>query len=201
MYEYDFPKLRTPLLCLIAAAFFLAAAVKGDKLPDWARLGAAGAALVFAIVGIVSLADWIANHAAGRLREINEARTCGAVALANALKGLTLAQTQAVMAGEKVAMRLIPGDDEPALYIQGMTEQIPWDFAQEFLTLSMETDPFLYPVRQAGNERYATDLTNLIKARGWATTAVSNTSARLTKPLRWVAARFWVELPEVIENA
>jgi hypothetical protein len=128
------------------------------------------------------------------MKEMNLARTYGAVTLANALKGLTTFQTEAILAGEKVAMQLVPADDEPLLFVRGLTRSIPHSFVEEFLTKSQLTEPYLYPVREAGNEEFATDLTNLIVSRGWADKAVGPLSAKLTRPLSWVAMRFWVEM-------
>ena len=197
----DYPKLRTPLICLILAALLVAIALKGRELPDWVRLATALLALVFGVTGVITLADWIMYNANNRLRELSQARTYGAVVLAKALQGLTTFQTEAILAGEKVAMQLVAADDEPILFVRGLTRSIPWDFVDEFLTKSQLTDPYLYPVREAGNEAYATDLTNLIVARGWADKAAGPFSAKLTKPLPWIAKRFWVELAEEEEKA
>lgn len=190
----DYPKLRTPVMALVFAALFVAVSWKAKEMPDWVRLFTALLAVIFAATGLVTLADWIAHNTAERLQEINTARTWGAVSLAGALKGLTQAQTEAVFAGEKVAMSMIPGDEEPILYVRGLTRAIPWDFVEEFLQRSQMTEPFLFPIREAGNEEMATDLTNLIVSRGWADKAVGPFSAKLTKPLEWVARRFWVSL-------
>lgn len=192
----DYPKLKTPLICLVAAALFLALTVRERGLPDWARFFMALLALVFGTVGIITLADWLVYNAGNRLREFNLARTSGAVSLANALRGLTTFQTEAILAGEKVAMQLIPGDADPILFVRGLTRSIPWDFVQEFLEKSQLTAPYLYPVRESGNEAFATDFTNLVVSLGWADKATGPFSAKLNKPLPWVAARFWVTLEE-----
>lgn len=194
----DYPKLKTPMIALTLAALCLAVTLKAKDVPDWLRLFTALLALVFGVTGIVTLADWLAHNAADRLHEINSARVWGAVSLASALKGLTPDQTTAVLAGEKVAIQLI-ADEEPIFFVRGLTRSIPWTFVEEFFRRSMMTDPFLWPVREAGNEQLATDLTNLIVSRGWADKAVGPFSAKLKKPLMWVARRFMVELPDTPE--
>lgn len=197
---YDYPKLREPVIFLILAALAVSIAWKARDLPDWVRLFVVLLAIVFGAAGVATMFDWLSHNMAQRLREINTARTWGAVNLANAFRGLTAAQTESVLAGEKVGMLLIPSDDEPMLFVRGLTRSIPWDTVEEFLQLSVQTEPFLYPVREFGNEAFATDLTNLIVSRGWANAATGPYSAKLTKPLEWVAQRFWVEIEKEPEE-
>lgn len=189
------PKLVMPIISLILAALFTALNV--NSLPEWVALFTVMLAVMFSVFGLFTTVDWLVYVLSERMRDVNTARTWGAVTLANALRGLTSAQTEAVMSGEKVAMEMIANDDEPLLMVRGLTRSIPWDFVDEFLTKSQLTAPYLYPIREMGNEAYATDLTNLIVARGWADKAAGPFSAKLTKPLTWVAARFWVQLADV----
>lgn len=193
------PGLAMPLISLVLSALFVALNV--NDLPEWLGLFTIMLAVLFSVFGLFATVDWLTHALAERMREVNTARTWGAVTLAQALRGLTTGQTEAIMAGEKVALELMPTDDEPLIQVRGLTRHIPWHFVQEFLEKSQMTAPYLYPIREAGNEAYATDLTNLIVARGWADKAAGPFSAKLKKPLSWVAKRFWVDLSADLEES
>lgn len=198
MFSVKIPKLRYPVsLFLVCAVFSVFSAYTQG--PVWLSLSALLWALIFGVIGLFTLLDWIAHKVSERIRELTTARHAGSVSLAVALKGLTSEQTQAVLAGERVALLLIPGDEEPILFIRGMTKNIPWEWARDFFELSKDVDPFLWPIWKSSNEAFATDFTRLIIAQGWAVDHKGPYSAKLTKPLKWVAARFWIDLDDLEE--
>jgi hypothetical protein len=192
------PKLHTGVSYLIAFALFFGLTWKAAFLWEWVRAFTGISALVFLVAGLLALGDWGAYHYGERLREIRVAARAGTVAVSNAIKGLTTFQTEAALAGEIISLELIATDAEPMLRVRGLTRSIPIEFVEDFFTLSIETQPFLYPERETTNKEWATDLTNLIVSRGWAKKGSGSVSAKLAPgiDLRWVAARFWVELPE-----
>lgn len=192
------PKIGIPTFYLLASVFCIALAGWAEWLWGWLRAFTGLAALVFFILGVITLGDWIAFNFGARLKEINFGKVYGLISASNALKGLTTFQSEAVLAGNLVSIDLVPTDDEPALRVRGLTRSIPWEFVEDFFILSMETDPFLFPERESNNKEWATDLTNLIVNRGWAKKGTGSVSARIVEPLTlsWIAARFWVELPK-----
>lgn len=200
MFTLDIPKLRYPTFQL-GLAVSLGVMVAFMPAPSWLSMTLGLFSLIFGITGFFTLMDWVMHKTAERIRELSTARKSGAVMLAQALKGLTSDQTQAVLAGEKVALLLIPSSEEPILFIRGMSRSIPWEFARDFLELSIDTDPFLYPIYRSSNEAFATDFTNLIIAQGWAEAHKGPYAAKLTKPLAWVARRFWIDITEEREVA
>jgi hypothetical protein len=190
----DIPKLREPVIYSLAAALLFIAALKLDRLPDWARLASTATATIFAAAAFVSGWNWIASQFAARLDEINRAKVAGLAQAAGALRGLTGAQTDLVARYDVTAISMIVDEQMPVWMVRGLTREIPFVLVEEFLAKSVETYPYLFPIRNFGNEVYAAEITNLIKSKGWADPAAGIYSAKLTKPLEWVAERFGVEL-------
>jgi hypothetical protein len=89
---------------------------------------------------------------------------------------------------------MIVGEEEPVYMVRCMTMSVPWLFVDEFINLSVVSWPYLYPVRDSGSETYATELTNLIIARGWADRAAGPFPAKLKIPIEVLAQKFNVEL-------
>jgi hypothetical protein len=190
---FDYPKLRTPLIAMIWLALF-AGLLKVPSLPDWLRMIMVILCIVFGVAGVMTLADWVTFRAGERLRELGTARTWAATSLAGALKGLTAAQTDAVLRQQAASIVIIPEEDSTLIMVRCLRRDIPWEIVEEFFVQSMESEPYLMAVRNTRHEEAIADLTALIIAKGWATRASGPYAARLTKPLSWVAARFWVDL-------
>jgi hypothetical protein len=140
--------------------------------------------------------DWAGHHLAERWREMGNARVAAMTHLATALKGLTPSQTEIVALHDLVTIEMLANDSGPMFLVRVPGgNAIPFEFVEEFLQLSQRTDPYLYPIREFGNERYATAITDLIvRYHHWAEPAVGPFSAKLVRPLGWVASKFGVEL-------
>jgi hypothetical protein len=200
----DYPRLRTPLIAFLVAALCITIVLKGRVSPnstlapfwEWARLFLVLVALILGIVGIFSLMDWLSHHAAARIREVNSARTYGMVLIANALKSLTREQAYAVLSLDQTYVSMLAEETGPIFFVRCLARDVPFTFVEEFLERSKRSEPYLWPVREAGNEDYARALTNYIVAKGWADAAQGPFSAKLTKPLPWVAKRFGVEVKQ-----
>lgn len=193
---FDTPKLRTPLLLLIWLSV-VAGMLKVPWLPGWLSLIVVILCIVLGVSGVITLFDWMAYRAGQRLHEIGAARTWPATSLAGALKGLTAAQTDAVLRQQAASIVIIPEEESTLIMVRCLRRDIPWEIVEEFFVSSIESDPYLLAVRNSRHEEAIADLTGLIIAKGWATRATGPYAARLIKPLKWVAARFWVDL----ENA
>ncbi len=179
------------LMCWLA---LFAGLLKVPSLPDWLRMIMVILCIVFGVAGVITMADWIAFRTGERLRELGTARTWAATSLAGALKGLTAAQTDAVLRQQAASVVIIPEEDSTLIMVRCLRRDIPWEIVEEFFIQSIETEPYLSAVRNSRHEEAIADLTGLIIAKGWATRASGPYAARLTKPLSWVAARFWVDL-------
>lgn len=190
----DYPKLRTPLLAFIIAALCVALVLKARFLPDWLRLFLTCLAFILGFVGIITLGDWIAHNFAERIKEINRARTLGLVLVSNALRDMSPDTAAHVLALDTTYISMIAEETGPVFFVRCLSRDVPFVFVEDFLEKSRESDPFLWPVRESGNKEYAQALTNLIIARGWADKAEGPLSAKLIKPLPWVAGKFGVEL-------
>lgn len=193
MVEYS--KLSTTVAMLVMAAGCACVAYySGEKLPMWVTAFLVLLSIIFGAVGAVTGLDWLSYHMSLRIKDIGYARVAPAVALAHAVKDLNREQMEAVTRMESSIVEMIVNDDKPLFMIRCLTRSVPYEFAQEYFAKSRETVPYMYPIRETTNKDYATEICNLIKARGWAEPASGPFSAKLTKPLDWVAERFAVEL-------
>jgi len=196
----DVPRLPFVLFLFILAAFCIATAWKLDARDStiiaWFQLLMVLLALIFGTWAVIASADWISHHAAERRREIEAARVYGMLQVARAIEKLNTAQLELVAGQNAVAITMIAEEQGPIWLVRGMTRSIPFVFVQEFFERSVPYDPFLFPIREASNKEWAADLTNLLKARGWAADAAGTNSAKLLpgKSLAWVASRFSIEL-------
>ncbi len=190
---FDTPKLRTPLILMTWLAL-VAGLLKVPSLPAWLSLIMVILCIVLGVSGGITLMDWIAYRTSQRLHELSAARVYAATSLAGALKGLTAAQTDAVLRQQAASVVIIPEEESTLIMVRCLRRDIPWEIVEEFFIQSIETEPYLSAVRNSRHEEAIADLTGLIIAKGWATRASGPYAARLTKPLSWVAARFWVDL-------
>ena len=160
-----------------------------------------GLCYLFLFAGILQLFNNIAYHGAQRLREFNMARVLHITQVANAVQHLTTGrQLELVESIGLVTMSLVPGEQEPILFVDVPGGRVPHEAVQDFLRQSVETAPYLMPVRRGGQPwRDAVLITSLLIAHGWAERASGPHAAKLTVPLEQVAAALWVELsiPEI----
>ena len=160
-----------------------------------------GLCYLFLLAGLLQLANSVAYHTGQRMREINMARVVHITATANAIERLTSGrQLEIVEAMGFATMSLVPGDIEPILFVDVPGGRVSHETVTDFLRQSVETAPYLMPVRRGGQPwRDAVLITALLVAHGWAEKASGPHAARLTVPIEKVAAALWVELdiPEI----
>jgi hypothetical protein len=210
MVDYQYPRLTTPILLLLLAALFGALAAYGTKMPDWLRVFLVACAFVFGFFGVLSLLDWIAARFADRLESIQAAKVYSAVMVANALHGLSQAQTEIVAKFGMVEARGLMGENQIFWTIQAPGGDIPWECIADFVMQSDKTKPHLWPISQhdifsadpyrwqdfrgyGGAEQLCTRITDLFIHRGWAEKESGPYAARLIVPLNVVAKYFRVE--------
>lgn len=159
-------------------------------------------ALMFLVAAIVQSVDVVTYRAANRIREFQLARVQAITATANAIERLTTGkQLELVETMGFTTMSLVPGDLEPVLFVDVPGGRVPHETVTDFLRQSVETAPYLMPVRRGGQPwRDAVLITSLLIAHGWAEKASGPHAARLTVPIEKVAAALWVELdiPEIV---
>lgn len=172
----------------------VAGMLRVPSLPEWFSLIMVILCIVLLVAGVITFFDWMAYRAGQRLHEISAARTYAATSLASALKGLTAAQTDAVLRQQAASIVIIPEEESTLIMVRCLRRDIPWEIVEEFFVSSIESEPYLMAVRNSRHEEAIADLTGLIIAKGWAVRATGPYAAKLTKPLKWVAARFWVDL-------
>lgn len=191
------PKLRTPLLLFVLAIVCIVLVLKVRELPEWVRLFLSLLAVLLGVFGVITLSNWIVFNFSVRLREYHSARAQGLKIVADAVRGLTANQTQAVLAMDMVYISMLAEEGGPVFFIRGLTKDIPYTVFEDYLNLSIDTYPFLLPVRAYSSEAWAQEITNLIVAKGWATKATGVHPAKLTKRLDWVAEKFGIVLESI----
>jgi len=195
-------------------AFWVLAALFGSlgwgvkSLPDWVRMLLQILAILFVVIAIITTLDWSTHQATARMKEYNYARTSHAVQLASALKGLTIRQTEIVARYDVLEARGLMGEDgRIAWTIAAPGGDIPLAFIQDFLILSKETAPYLFPIREheeikkrfewRNAESMAKATTDLfIYTLGWADKATGPYPAKLNRSLDWVLPKFGVNYEE-----
>ena len=155
-----------------------------------------GLCYLFLFAGILQLFNNIAYHGAQRLREFNMARVLHITQVANAVQHLTTGrQLELVESIGLVTMSLVPGEQEPILFVDVPGGRVPHEAVQDFLRQSQDTAPALMPIRRGGQPwREAQLITALLVAHGWAEKGSGPHAARLVVPLEQVAAALWVDL-------
>ena len=196
------PRGRDPILLFLLAALFAALALRVTWFPDWLRAFLMLCAVIFGAAGALTGWNWIAHNASYRISALSKARVQGSYVLAVALQGLTIKQTDLVARHDVVGISGIVGDKEVEWTIRAPGGDIPWGFMADFLEKSIETDPYLWPVRKhdelgwPDSENLCTITTDLIKSKGWAERSSGPYAARLTTALGIVAGKFRVGLTE-----
>jgi hypothetical protein len=190
------PRLRDPILLFLIAALFVAIALKVSFLPDWMRAFLVACAVIFGVAGAATALNWLSHMTSIRIKEINKARVEGSRALAFAIQGLTMQQTELVARHDIVAISGLIGNEGIEWTIRAPGGDIPWGFMSDFLDKSKETNPYLWPVRKhdelnwQNSEHLCSLATDLIKSQGWAERASGPYAARLTTDLGLVAGIF-----------
>ena len=197
----DTPRIRSAVVYFIIAAFFAMLAWRAERLPDWLRLFFAGVAVIAGGAGIAETINYLAYSFDNRFREFNEAKVYGQVMLASALKGLTAAQTDILTRYGMMTAVGIVGQNEIIWSIRAPGGDLPLGFCQDFLELSAQSLPYLWPVRKhealkewLNSEQLCTIFTDLCIHRDWAEKSSGPYSARLRVPLKEVADKFGLEM-------
>ena len=188
------PAIALWLLCIVLGS--VGYAIKDDSRVSWLAWVMMLSALMFGVFAFVQTVDVIAFRTGQRMREINMARVLHITQVANAVQGLTSGrQLEIVEAMGFATMSLVPGDIEPILFVDVPGGRVPHETVTDFFRQSVETAPYLMPVRRGGQPwRDAVLITALLVAHGWAEKASGPHAARLTVPIEKVAAALWVEL-------
>lgn len=189
----DTPKLSIPIVCFLVAALALAIVLR-VHLPDWLRFWLASIALIFGAIGLVTVINWLTYTSAARIRDMADARTYGARAMANAIRDMSSSKAEAILSMNQVYIEMIADETEPVFLVRTLTGVVPFDFVVEFMEQSATTDPYLWPVRECANKDWGSALTRLIVAKGWAEESTGPLPAKITKPMKYIASRFGVEL-------
>jgi hypothetical protein len=186
----DYSRLREPIFYAVVAAAMLIWGTKDENMPDWLRLFLITVGAIFAFAASVTALDFVTRRVAARMEDLSLAKTAGPRMLAAALKGLSAAQTDFVGRMSAVTISGIVSSQGPAWALRGAVCDIPLEFADDFLTASEETAPYLWPERRAGEiggesgwanaRQYCVELTNLLTANGWAERAVGPYAAKLS---------------------
>ena len=96
------------------------------------------------------------------------------------------------------------GDSGVVWQLRTTSIPVPIEFVADFISASLKTYPFLYPVRSAKShrilsqykysEKLAQAVTDLLVLSGWADRAVGNQAAKCRMSLQEMANRLDVEL-------
>ena len=204
------PKLFDSAVSAIGAAVCFALVwgvpARMDKADMWWRFLLVFVGIVLLSCSFVNAVNYIAYHAALRTREINRARLEPAIALANAVKGLSTNQT------ELIARHDIPelvrqytgsrtGIVETLMLVNGTRIHI--DFVRDILIESEKRPGYLWPVREhdvfnskgwTNTEQYCRGFTDSLVAWGMVRKAVGNNPAELLWSIDAIAERLAIDL-------
>ena len=189
----DTPKLWIPIVSFLIAALLLALVLK-TQLPDWVRFWLASVAVICGFVGLITALNWISFNSAARIRDLADARTYGARAMATAIRDMSSSKAEAILSMNQTYIEMIVDEADPIFVVRTLTGVVPFEFVQEYLELSLQTDPYLWPERETSNWRWAKSLTDLMIAKGWAEHGAGNMPAKTLKDLSYIARRFGVAL-------
>lgn len=206
------PRLSDPVkLALLAAALFILALrdvrIFGHPIPDWLKFLFLVSGAVFAFFAIIDSISYMMKLFALRVEDIREAWFRPSAELARELRGLNPEAVSIVGRHDILKIVGMVSESGPLWAIKCPDgKDIPWEFIDEFLRKSQETEPYLWPIREAdqipGNwpsaARMATSVTDLIlhppTGGDWAMPAAGRYAAKLVIPLPVLAAKFGVEL-------
>lgn len=189
----DTPRLYIPIIFFLIAALVLGLVLK-VQLPDWVRFWLASVAIIFGMAGIITALNWLSYTSANRIRDLADARTHGARVMANAIRDMSSSKAEAILSMNQVYIEMIAEETEPVFLVRTLTGVVPFEFVVDFMEQSATTDPYLYPVRECANKDWGSALTRLIIAKGWAVDSSGPLPAKMTKPIKYIAAKFGVEL-------
>lgn len=156
---------------------------------DWLRVMLVLAAIVFGILGVFVLIDWVAFEFGARLRQINYAQMARATAMSRALSGHD-EKSREYIANQ--VMLEFKGYGEPLVmwyWVLPNGFKVPVELLDEWLEASKERgDGFLFPVRNHEDTRFRgfvnveeslQRMTFEFVRRGWAERAIGNQPARM----------------------
>ncbi len=103
---------------------------------------------VFAYFGLVSHIDWIYFEAPNRIRERGKAKFAGIVAAGEALGGLNSNAIDLIARRDVLEIGAQLRQDSVWRVIHAPGGDVPEEFMYEFLVKSLETEPYLWPVRE-----------------------------------------------------
>ena len=198
-------KLGSVVTFWVLAALFTALGWGVKSVPDWVVILLRLLAMIFIVIAFITTLDWSAHHISARLKDLNYARTSHAIQLATALKGLTIKQTEMVARHDILEISGLIGDEGVIAWtVRAPGGDIPLEFIQDYLEMSLETQPYLWPVREhmeikrryewrnaEGLAKATTDL--FIYTLGWAEKSAGPYPAKLNRSMDWVLPRFGMD--------
>jgi len=99
------------------------------------------------VFGLVSYTNWIYHEATNRIRERGKAKFAGIEAAGTALKGLNSTAIDLIARHDALKIGAYLSKDSVLRVIHAPGGDIPEDYMYEFLVKSLETEPYLWPVR------------------------------------------------------
>jgi len=148
--------------------------------------------LIMGISGSLIVWDWLSQRVAENTAAIRDAwAVTPASKLAEAISDMEPWQADLMRRHAIEISMIVNPDSYPAYTIHAPNVDVPLEFAQDFLALTVY--PHLCPVRHwadgSRDRAYAIALTDLLVMHGWAAPAVGNQSARLVVPISTVTER------------
>jgi hypothetical protein len=179
----DYPRLREPIVMLLAAAICLILAWEQERWPDWVRIILVVAGVVLLAAAGLELVDWVWYAYNARLGELMAARAqTERAALVEVISRMTPEQISVMSSFAPVVEVLTGLSGGPIYQLRTQTGLVPLGFVEEFL--SRAEPGFLAPVRSWGEgttaRRYAEEFTGFMCYLGFAEAAAGS------RPARWI---------------
>ncbi len=198
-------------LALLAAALFILALRDvrffGHPIPEWLKFLFLVCGIVFGFFAVIEAVSYMMKIFAMRVEDIREAWYRPPAELARELRGLSSEAVGIVGRHDILKIVGMVSDSGPLWTIKCPDgKDVPWEFIEAFFVKSQETEPYLWPIREADQipgswpnaARLATSVTELIlhppTGGDWALPASGRYAAKLVIPLPVLAAKFGVEL-------
>jgi len=190
----DYPKLITPIFFALLAVLCLLIARFEERLPDWFRMFLVLSGVLFAIVTILSGANWLARNYASRLREIRQAQAITPMSMM--LDKLHMMRPDQMELAYQIAAQCeeLGGLPEPVSKLLTPYGHVPRSFVYRWANLcDGDNCPPIRSWNDGTYERqYAEALTKTMIRFGFARQSVGNKSAQWIdreQAFRWLGVR------------
>ncbi len=142
------PNFQKPLWLFLTAALLASIAWGVDTLAVWQRMFLVAAVWIFAYLGLVTHVNWVYHEATNRIRERGKAKFAGIEVAGAALRGLNSTAIDLIARHDTLKIGAYLSRDSVLRVIHAPGGDIPEEFMYEFLVKSLETEPYLWPVRE-----------------------------------------------------